>query len=327
MKRNKDKNSYLKFLAVIDILKTYSNKENPLSIIQIQNYFKNQDFHLDYRLLDTYIHNYNEYHDDTIIQKIKNKNTNYYYYVHSTLDIMEAKAIVDLVYSSDFFTPKTKENYLKRMQSLFSKNDASKFTKVLDLHIEKNENDQVFYKELDLIIQAINQNKKISFIYHKPSLDNIKEPKRTVLAPIDTYFINNEYYLFCQGAKDPEICIIYRLDYVHDVSITNESFSFTPIQLQNFQTTLKNISNAYSEGDTQIIELEFDRSVYSNIIDKFGKRIKPIKIKDNHYKLKVKHTINATFYSWIIGFGGKVKIIGDDKQIDNFKSFLSQFTK
>ena len=68
MKRNKDKNSYLKFLAVIDILKTYSNKENPLSIVQIQNYFKNQDFHLDYRLLDTYIHNYNEYYDDTIIQ-------------------------------------------------------------------------------------------------------------------------------------------------------------------------------------------------------------------------------------------------------------------
>ena len=146
MKRNKDKNSYLKFLAVIDILKTYSNKENPLSIIQIQNYFKNQDFHLDYRLLDTYIHNYNEYHDDTIIQKIKNKNTNYYYYVHSTLDIMEAKAIVDLVYSSDFFTPKTKENYLKRMQSLFSKNDASKFTKVLDLHIEKMKMIKFFIK-------------------------------------------------------------------------------------------------------------------------------------------------------------------------------------
>ena len=83
------------------------------------------------------------------------------------------------------------------MQSLFSENDANKFNKVLDLHIEKNENDQVFYKELDLIIQAINQNKKISFIYHKPSLDITKGPKRTVLAPIDTYFINNEYYLFC----------------------------------------------------------------------------------------------------------------------------------
>ena len=51
------------------------------------------------------------------IKKIKIKNTNYYYYVHSTLDIMEAKAIVDLVYSSNFFTLKTKENYLKRMQS------------------------------------------------------------------------------------------------------------------------------------------------------------------------------------------------------------------
>ena len=59
---------------------------------------------------------------------------------------MEAKAIVDLVYSSDFFTPKTKENYLKRMQSLFSKNDASKFTKVLDLHIEKMKMIKFFIK-------------------------------------------------------------------------------------------------------------------------------------------------------------------------------------
>ena len=60
----------------------------------------------------------------------------------------------------------------------------------------------------------------------------------------------------------------------------------------------------YSAGELETIELDFHESIYPNIIDKFGKDIHPYQVNENIYRVQVKHIINNTFYSWIIGFGG-----------------------
>lgn len=238
---------------------------------------------------------------------------------------MEAKAIVDLVYSSDFFTQQTKENYKKRIQNMFSIHQHAYFHKNLDLHIEKNENDDVFYHELEIITKAIQEKKKIRFHYQKPQLEAKEDTKVTELAPIDTVFSNNEYYLLCQGAKDPEQCIQYRLDYVNDVEIVEDSFVFfNEKEMSAFHEKLKNMTYMYGEGKLEPIELDFHEKVYSNMIDKFGKDIHPRKIGPELYRVQVKHYINNTFYSWIIGFGGRIQISGSEQQVEKFKEFLRE---
>lgn len=78
----------------------------------------------------------------------------------------------------------------------------------------------------------------------------------------------------------------------------------------------------YGQGQLEVIELEFHPNVYSNMIDKFGKDIHPKKINDDLYRVQVKHIINSTFYSWIIGFGGRIQIADNDKHKKDFKEFL-----
>lgn len=331
MLRHKDRNSYIKFIAVIDIIIKNSDERHPITVKDIQEklYELEYDFQIDFRLIKKFVQNYNDYYDDTVIESYKQGKNIYFYFVNTVLDTMEAKAIVDLVYSSDFFTLKTKENYKKRIQNMFSIHYQAYFNKNLNLHIEKNENDQVFYRELETITQAIHQKKKICFTYQKPQLIQEKNHKEYELAPIDTCFANNEYYLLCQGAKNPDECIQFRLDYIKDVKmIDNSSFSFTDYQLQCFRNKLKNMTYMYGEGNLEYIELDFDYSIYSNMIDKFGKDIKPHKINDHIYRVQVKNTINSTFYSWVIGFGGKIQISGNEEQIKKFKDFLNnQFIK
>lgn len=325
MKRNKDSHSYIKFLSVIDTIKKYSDQEHGLSVQDIQKHiYERFDFCIDRRIIKKYIQDYNEYFEDNCIDYEKRGRHNYYYYNESPLDIMEAKAIVDLVYSSDFFTLKTKENYKERIQSLFSQNYHSYFDKVLNNHVVKNENDQVFYRELEIITKAIHEKKKIRFQYQKSQIYH-QQYKIVELAPIDTCFANNEYYLLCQGAKDHELCLLYRLDHIKNVEIIEDSsVHFTQHQLQCFMQKLNNISYMYSEGKIETVELDFDDSIYSNMIDKFGKKIKPYQINENTYRVQVKHTINSTFYAWVIGFGGKIQISGDQRQIENFQSFLNE---
>lgn len=326
MKRKKDSHSYMKFLAVIDTIQKYGDEKNPLSIKDIQNHiYERFDFELNFRLIQKYMEEYNEYFDDNCIECMKKGRNNYYYFLNTSLDMMEAKAIVDLVYSSDFFTMKTKDNYKSRIQNMFSHHYQSYFDKVLNGHIVKNENDQVFYQELEVISEAIYKKKKIRFTYLKPQLEH-HDNKSFELAPIDTCFANNEYYLLCQGNKNKDECIQFRLDYVRDVEIIEDSsVSFNAYQIQCFQDKLNTISYMYGDGQLETIELDFDESVYPNMIDKFGKNIRPHKVSDHIYRVQVKYTINSTFYSWMIGFGGKIRISGNDKQKETFEQFLMSF--
>lgn len=326
MKRNKDKDQYMKFIAVIDIIMKNSDEKHPMTVndIKDQMYELDRDFQIDYRAIKKYVYFYNEYYGEDIIESFKQGKYLYFYFVNRSLDMMEAKAIVDLVYSSDFFTLQTKKNYKKRIQDMFSLHYQSYFHKNLNLHVSKNENSQVFYKELEIITKAIQQKKKIRFCYQKPSLNNQNPNHITELAPIDTVFCNNEYYLLCQGAKNPNDCIQYRLDYVKNVEIIEDSsVYFNSFELMSFHEKLKNMTYMYGEGSIETIELDFKDYVYANMIDKFGKDIVPHKIDDHIYRVQVKHLINNTFYSWIIGFGGAIKISGNENQVQKFKDFLT----
>ena len=265
MNRNKDSDSYIKYISVIDLIIKNSDEKNPITINQIQDliYDKGYDFKIDFRIVKKFVENYNNYYEDTIIKTYKEGRNNYFYYENPNLDLMEAK--------------------------------------------------------------AIKEKKKIRFEYQKPSLTFNEKHKLTELAPIDTVFSNNEYYLLCQGAKDQNTCIQYRLDYVKNVEIVKDSdVKFDDYQLNSFEKKLNNMTYMYGEGKIEVIELEFTPSVYSNMIDKFGKDIHPKKINENLYCVQVRHIINSTFYSWIIGFGGRIQIADNDVHKKQFKDFLME---
>ena len=91
MKRKKDSHSYMKFLAVIDTIQKYGDEKNPLSIKDIQNHiYERFDFELNFRLIQKYMKEYNEYFDDNYIECIKKGRNTYYYFLNTSLDMMEA---------------------------------------------------------------------------------------------------------------------------------------------------------------------------------------------------------------------------------------------
>ena len=84
MKRNKDSNSYIKFIAVIDIIIKNSDEKHSMTVKDIQDklYELQYDFHIDYRLIKKYVKYYNEYYEDTIIESYREGRNDYYYFVN-----------------------------------------------------------------------------------------------------------------------------------------------------------------------------------------------------------------------------------------------------
>ena len=52
--------------------------------------------------------------------------------------------------------------------------------------------------------------------------------------------------------------------------------------------------------------------------------IHPKNIIEILYCVQVRHIINSTFYSWIIGFGGRIQIADNDVHKKQFKDFLME---
>lgn len=60
------------------------------------------------------------------------------------------------------------------------------------------------------------------------------------------------------------------------------------------------------------MELICDNDLMDAMIDRFGQNVKTKKVDENHFETDVAVAVNSVFFSWIFGFGGKVKIAGPD---------------
>ena len=60
MNRNKDSDSYIKYISVIDLIIKNSDEKNPITINQIQDliYDKGYDFKIDFRIVKKFIENF-----------------------------------------------------------------------------------------------------------------------------------------------------------------------------------------------------------------------------------------------------------------------------
>ena len=75
------------------------------------------------------------------------------------------------------------------------------------------------------------------------------------------------------------------------------------------------------------IELQFERDMLDDIYDKFGEDIKIQKTLDDSFKCDVEIQISPTFFSWLVGTRGKVKILTPNTVRERFEDFVKEISK
>ena len=72
------------------------------------------------------------------------------------------------------------------------------------------------------------------------------------------------------------------------------------------------------------VELICDNSVMDAIIDKFGTNANTYAYDMTSFKLEANVAVNHVFFSWIFGFGGKVKIKGPENVLEEYKDMVQK---
>lgn len=77
-------------------------------------------------------------------------------------------------------------------------------------------------------------------------------------------------------------------------------------------------------GEMATVELEFTGDMIDDIFDKFGESIKIEKIVEDTYRVCVQIQVSPTFFFWVAGSCGKMRIITPAKVKDQFNLFVEQ---
>lgn len=134
---------------------------------------------------------------------------------------------------------------------------------------------------------------------------------------------NDNYYLLC-FSKGHDDLVTYRLDKMESVKVEElEREPHPEYELFNTEEYRKQVFSMFG-GESQNVTLLFTANILSDMFDRFGDDIRIKKADEETYSVDVTVQISKTFFAWIVGTQGKVKIKSPRKVIDEFNEFVAK---
>lgn len=163
---------------------------------------------------------------------------------------------------------------------------------------------------IDTINTAINEKKKIAFKYFTYDVRKDKKEKHNgYLYKFSPYKLvwNGDYYYVVGYSEKYDDIGSFRVDRISKVPDVLEEKAVPMPRAFDINTYLNSMFKMFS-GEQIEVELVCDNSVMDSIIDRFGENVKVYANDMESFRIIVKVSVSHIFFSWIFGFGGKVKI-------------------
>ncbi|MBQ8279063.1 MAG: WYL domain-containing protein [Roseburia sp.] len=228
----------------------------------------------------------------------------------------ELRMLIDSVLFSKDISQKQAKELIKKIKSLSNKYFSAKVAHVCNLpdlqHADKKQ--QVLYN-LDVIDDAIDKGKKISFIYNKYDTNFKLVPKRAgytyVVTPYQMVAHNGHYYLICNFDKYSELAHL-RVDKMTEVKILNEmakSKKEIPEWDNGFRLSKYLSEHIYMYGGKSVgTIIKCQDTLMDELVDWFGKDFRVLSNNDGEITIRVVANEQAMFY-WALQYGSCAEII------------------
>lgn len=312
----------LRLLYIYQYLLRHSDEDHPVSTPELLKYLKdeyNMDVHRTTLPGDIAMMEEAGIHFE-IIKSRQNK----YYFDDRPFDVSELKLLIDAVSSSKFITEKKSKELIKKLTSLTSDYNAEKLRRHITVEGRiKSENEKAFYI-LDRINEAIDKNCKVSFQYADYNNRKYKELRHDgeyyVVSPYALVWDGDYYYMigYCDNREHMRH---FRLDRIYRIPNVLEDQEAVP-EPKDFKLAdyMKKMFRMYGGDEPVKVELQCETFIMNAIVDHFGTKVLTEEIDDNHFKATVTVSPSPTFYRWVFGWNGAMKIKSPQGVIDEYKT-------
>ena len=312
----------IKLLVLYDILFNHTDEDHHLTTNQIVEMLTEKGIDVSRKVIPGDIELLNRFGYEVLSQKVGLNNE--YYVVERPFETAEALMFSDAIKASKL-TEGHKARLISKLGEAVGEPQAKSIAQNLVFcDMPKRSNPNILYY-IDIISRAINTSKKISFQYY--SLDEHKqkvyrkEGKRYVVNPLVMVWNKDNYYLMTYHDRYDGVTN-YRIDHMDNVEIEETSRTYRE-EYSHFQTEeyRKQVFSMFG-GEATRVEISFPAEMIDDIYDKFGESVTVQSTDEGRFKCVVTVQISKTFYGWVTGSCGKVRINSPEQVVADFSEFV-----
>lgn len=314
----------LRLLYIYQYLLRHSDAEHPVSTPELLKYLKDE-YGMDVNRT-TLPNDFAMMEKAGLHFEIIKSRQNKYYFDGRLFDMAELKLLIDAISSSKFITEKKSKDLIRKLTTLTSEYNAEKLRRHVTVEGRvKSENERAYYI-LDAVNNAIDKGCKIRFQYTEYSNRKRKSMKNAgeyyVVSPYVLVW-DGDYYYMIGWCDNREHMRNFRLDRVYKTPqvLTDEEAVPEPkdFNLAEYSQKVFRMFGSDNEADVKLL---CETGMMNGIVDQFGTKVKTKEIDDQHFQVTVTVCPSPTFYRWVFGWNGGMKIVGPEAIKKEYKTML-----
>lgn len=230
-----------------------------------------------------------------------------YYIVERKFTTAEIKLLIDAIYSCQYISQKQTEELLSKLRSFLSVHERKNFNYTNIVASNKKSLNSEMFLNIEIIDEAINNKKKISFVRLDYDYDKTLKPIRKELYIANPYMMvcdSTNYYLIAITNRHPDVGY-YRIDMMKDIKILDEDIDISKKDAK--LDSAKKAVYAFS-GEPEQIHLHCDRTALRYVIERFGKDIIIQKNQDESFEALFKASPKGVVY-WALQYLDSVEVV------------------
>ncbi len=307
-KTKQDKKGRL--LALRDYLYKYTDEQHPVSTQELIDEMTRQGYPGNRKTIKDDIDVLNKFGMD-IITNVSRGNS--FYMASREFEIPELKLLVDAVSSSRFISAARSEQLIGKLTAMASEYEKEQITPRIFTGDRIKANNPHLYYVVDMLIQAIQNKKKVRFQYGEFDADKHKVLRNDgeiyINSPYGCLWNDDFYYLVGYSEKREKV-VTFRVDRIVDLEIMDDDIIPEPADFD--MSDYAKIVIEMFDGEPQEVELLCDNELMKSVIDKYGENIKTERVSDEQFKAVVNVSTSKTFYAWCFRFAEQMKIVGPE---------------
>lgn len=250
-----------------------------------------------------------------------------YHVVSRDFELPELKLLIDAVQSSKFISEKKSRELIDKLSSLMSRFDATKLRRqVYVANRVKSDNETIYYG-VDEIHEAINQNKKISFLYFEWNEKKEKvlrhEGKRYIVSPHALTWDDENYYMIGYDGDEEKIKH-YRVDKMQKIALIDEKRDGDELFCGFDMALYSKKTFGMFGGIEESVTLRCKNRLAGVVIDRFGEDVTFLKSGNEHFEVHVKVHVSPLFFGWVLNFGDGIEIVSPNSVREKYSSLLKE---
>ncbi len=311
----------LRLLHLYQILLRHSDVDHPLSTKDLLELMESEH---QIKLHRTTIPKYMELLNAGGIEVMEIRSREKKYYLGDRLfELPEIKLLIDAVQASKFISASKSRDLITKLTRLTSDTNAAKLkSNVVVAGRVKSDNEKSYYI-VEAINDAINEGKRILFTYTDYNAQKERvlrnDGKPYILSPYALIWDGDFYYVLGLNHGRNQLNT-FRVDRISRQPEILEEPAAPPPEDLNLADYSREVFQMYDTEDPIEVTLLCENSLMKHLIDHFGLEVPTEVVDEDHFRARVTVCTSPTFYRWVFGWCGRMKIEAPSSVVEEYRS-------